>query len=376
MARARRQREQGVEHAGAPAHGSRFGRVLIAAPSERERQNLARALSLDEHTWIGAGTGVEASAFAEGCDLALIAESLDDRRGLVLVRKLAQQHAPLAMIVVSNNPSLDGAVEAMRSGAADLVWIDLPPEELSLRCEEALRRSTNARARTSELTKLRSTCQRLSDSQREMAHHVQSVCDELNNACKELAVQARVNGVTGEFSGIIRQELDVESVLRTGLEFILSKTGPTNAGVFLPSSTRDFSLGAYVNYDCPKDAADILLDQLASTFAPRMEEKREPIHLTSDDQLEAVLGDDASWIVGSNVLAISCRHQDECLAVIVLFRDRYSPFPEPVLEVIQPLASLFAQQLARVIHVHNRHLPKEKWSGLGEPGEDDIDLAA
>ena len=146
--------------------------------------------------------------------------------------------------------------------------------------------------------------------------------------------------------------------------------------MFLPSSSRDFSLGAYVNYDCPKDAADVLLDQLSSTFAPRMEDKTELLHLTSDDQLDAILGDEASWINGSNLLAISCRYQDECLAVIVLFRDRYTPFPENVVEILMPLANLFAQQLAKVIHVHNRHLPKEQWGGLGETGEDDIDLAA
>ena len=33
---------------------------------------------------------------------------------------------------------------------------------------------------------------------------------------------------------------------------MLTKTGPTNAAVFLPGTGTDFDLGAYVNYDCPR----------------------------------------------------------------------------------------------------------------------------
>src|SRR6185436_11876429 len=102
--------------------------------------------------------------------------------------------------------------------------------------------------------------------------------------------------IASEFNGLIRQELDVESLLRTALEFILAKTGPTNAAVFLPATSGDFSLGAYVNYDCPKDTADVLLDHLAVVIAPRMEHQAELKSLATPEELAAFLGDDAHWL--------------------------------------------------------------------------------
>ena len=69
--------------------------------------------------------------------------------------------------------------------------------------------------------------------------------------------------LASEFNSLIRQELDLESLLRVSVEFILGKSGPTNAAVFLPAASGDYSLGAYVNYDCPKDSAEVLMDQLA-----------------------------------------------------------------------------------------------------------------
>ena len=52
------------------------------------------------------------------------------------------------------------------------------------------------------------------------------------------------------------------------LEFTLSKIGSTNAAIFLPTSSGDYSLGAYVNYDIPRDGIEIMLDQLADVLAP------------------------------------------------------------------------------------------------------------
>ena len=45
--------------------------------------------------------------------------------------------------------------------------------------------------------------------------------------------------IVTEFGGLIRQELDIESLLRTTLEFVLGRCGPTNAAVFLPTTSGD-----------------------------------------------------------------------------------------------------------------------------------------
>ena len=42
-----------------------------------------------------------------------------------------------------------------------------------------------------------------------------------------------------EFTGLIKQELDIENLLRTTLEYVLGRSGPTNAAVFLPTTSGD-----------------------------------------------------------------------------------------------------------------------------------------
>jgi hypothetical protein len=151
--------------------------------------------------------------------------------------------------------------------------------------------------------------------------------------------------------------------------------------VFLPATTGDYSLGAYVNYDCPKDSAEVLMDQLAASVAPRLDGEDGVQVMNTAEALRARLGDGAEWLEGMSVMSSACRHEKECLAVIVLFRPRGAPLTEEVGRVFGVISGLFARQLARVIHVHHRHLPKHKWGFPGDHGDasggaDDIDLAA
>jgi len=190
---------------------------------------------------------------------------------------------------------------------------------------------------------------------------------------------ANMNQVTTatEFKTLIKHELDIEQLLRTTLEFVLARSGPTNAAVFLPTTSGDYSLGAYVNYDCPKETVDMLLDHMANTIAPRFEPATTIVQLTDADSLEDFAGGEAAWLGESGVLGFACRHEGEVLAIVMLFRDRLSPFGPLLVDQLRTIGELFASQLARVIHVHHRHLPKEKWGCIGDPpGCDDEDLAA
>lgn len=179
--------------------------------------------------------------------------------------------------------------------------------------------------------------------------------------------------VGGEYRGLILGELDIESLLRTTLEFVLSRSGPTNAAVFLPTTSGDYSLGAYVNYDCPKDTCDILLDHLANVVAPRFSDVGAVEHLTDEAGRARYIGDDAAWMGDSHVLGLGCRAEGECLAIFLLFRDSRAPFPDALPEELQTIGEMFAGQLARVIKIHHRHLPKEKWGMLGDPEPDHED---
>ncbi len=315
---------------------------------------------------------------SNGYEVAVIDSRLPDGVGLDLVPVASRRG--IGAILASRRGRVEEAVSAMQCGALDYFIGSVDPGDLVRRVDAAIGRARSARDARRRVKRLKRACRRLTSDRHNVVRQVDSLCTDLVQAYQELADQMNQVTTAAEFSSLIRQELDIESLLRTTLEFILARSGPTNAAIFLPTTTGDYSLGAYVNYDCPKETCDILLDHLANAVAPRFESCAQVRHLRTAHEFEEYIGDDADWLEGSEVLALACEHDGETLAIMMLFRDRRNSFVEPLPEQLQTVGTLFAGQLARVIKVHHRHLPKHKWGALGDPeedhGDDYGDLAA
>ncbi|MCL4741119.1 MAG: response regulator [Phycisphaerales bacterium] len=353
-------------------------RLLIVSIDAGERQRLAAALACGTTRCEQADSIADALAAASTSrfDLAIIPADLPGGAGYELSRALTEIDESLGTVMLAGSASLDDAVRAMRAGALDLIVGTLGPAELRERIAGSLRRARAARDRADRLRRLANACRELNDAREGMASQVGSLCDDLAGAYQELSEQITHVGEAAEFNSLVRQELDLEALLRTVLEFILAKIGPTNAAVYLPSTSGDYSLGAYVNYDCPRDSTEVLLEHLAGVIAPRFERSETVELMAGEDDLHARLGDDADWIAGNALACISCRQDGECLAVVALFRERRTGFNADAVRLLGTIAELFGRQLARVIHVHHRHLPKDKWGLPGTADDDDIDLAA
>lgn len=308
-------------------------------------------------------------------DVVISDAELPDGSGLRLAP--ATREAGISLVIAGEGLGVEQAVVAMRAGAADMLFGGVGGGELIERIVSAAARAREQRRQRGRIVKLKRMCRRLNTARERVARQVDTLCTDLVQAYQELADQMNQVTTATEFKGLIRNELDIESLLRTTLEFVLGRSGPTNAAIFLPTTSGDYSLGAYVNYDCPKDTVDILLDQLANQVAPRFEHLPGLTVLTDRRELDRYIGDDAQWLEGSGVAAMACRHGGETLAIFMLFRDRRNPYSDGLLEQVRTIGDLFAMQLARVIHIHHRHLPKDKWGMLGDPehgadGYDDL----
>jgi FixJ family two-component response regulator len=304
--------------------------------------------------------------------------TLPDGAGLDLAGELRDRSPATATVLVVDEMRTEDVLSAMRAGAVDVVPLTARPAEIGARCREALSRREAAREHDSRVLRLRRVCRGLNGARRELNSQVSSLCNDLVDAYQELSDRMVRVTIASEFQSVVRQELDVESLLRSALEFVLAKIGPTNAAVFLPASSEEFSLGAYVNYDCPKDTAEMLFEHLADTIAPRMVEVEGVRSLSGQGDLCAYFGPEAHWLGEACALAFSCHHDDECLAVGLLFRDERSGFDDDAIELIDTISRIFGRQLGRVIHLHHRHLPREQWGLQGgqDDGYDDLDLAA
>jgi hypothetical protein len=264
----------------------------------------------------------------------------------------------------------------MRLGVRDLLGPELSRGEFCQRVRAAIASGESTRDAADREARLKRLCSKLDRARREVSGQVGGLCTDLADAYQDLAEQIGDLTTAGELKGLLRQELDIEGLLRTFLEYLLGCVGSTNAGVFLPNSVGDYTLGAYINYDRPKATAEHELETRAAMIAPALESATRVVRLGDGAAMAARFGEVASFFAGEEVVGIACHDsagdpESECLAVICLFRDRRTAFDAEALRTVQVASELFGKQLARVIRVHHRHKPDELW-GV----DDDIDLAA
>lgn len=275
--------------------------------------------------------------------------------------RLREARATASLVVLCAASDFQLAVHAMRHGAVDCLTMPLDETDLRVRLFDAIARYQRQRQQQERFDQLKRICKRMNTTRIDVTNQVDSLCNDLVHAYQELTDQiSNVTAVT-EFAAVIRQELDVEELLRTTLEYLLRKLGPTNAAVFLPAAGDDFTLGAYINYDCSKDTGNFLLEHLADVITPLMLEERELLEFIDNVSLTDWMGDDAAFLVDSHLLTFGCQHDGECIAIFLLWRDVNAPFAPDLVKMLRSLSAVFTRQLAHVIHVHHRHLPDDDW---------------
>jgi DNA-binding response OmpR family regulator len=355
--------------AGAPEAPA--SRVLVVHHCKSTRVAIAEALRDAGMTCEAVSSLRTARAkLAEGSfDAALLAMKHDGDDALDLARDIASESTGPGVLVLKDEPDLDDAVRAMRAGAMDLLCAPYDASDVASRVRAAVDAVRRDRSREEQLAGLKKLCRELNASRDSVTKQVGALCDELADAYHQITEQVQHVKASAEFAALIRQELDVESALRTCLEYLLTKTGPTNAAVFLPGDHGDFSLGAYVNYDCPRDSADVLLDTLANVLAPRFADDDRIASFDGEDDLYSRIGDDAHWLADSRALVLPCRHEEECMSVMVFFRDRLSPYPTDAHGVLEIVGALFAEQLDRILRVQGRAITNDgAWPDEDAPG--------
>jgi FixJ family two-component response regulator len=353
-------------------------RVVAVTPRASVRRRLSSMLhgQVESLTFVEDATQSIEQVSTNNCDLVIIERALDGTDGIDLLDQLSANHPALVGVIIGQVENTDDAIRAMRSGACDLISIQNRNAQTTRRLLESVKRAQRIRQRDARIDRLKKLCHKLNSARQEVSGQVGDLCTDLVTAYQDLSEQFGDVKLATEFNALLRQELEIESLLRTMLEFTLSKIGSTNAAVFLPASSGDYSLGAYVNYDIPRDAAEIMLDQLADTLAPRFEGVSEVVSILGQGEMDEAFGHDAHWLEDTAAMIVSCQHDDECLAVLGLFRDQSLPFSEEDVRVLSIISKLFGEQLGRVIRVHHRHLPKDQWGAIDtgsyeEPDDDD-----
>ncbi|MCA9284060.1 MAG: response regulator [Phycisphaerales bacterium] len=343
-------------------------RVLLVMEPGGLRDQLARIVALEGHD-IACAERLETARLAvvkDRYDLVIVTPELPDGSGLEMAEMLQRLRPSSKVMVASPSSCFEDAVDAMRRGAVDYLSLPMEPASIRIRITQALGKCRFDREREQRLLRLKSICRKLNSARHEISQQVDLLCTDLAHAYQEIAGQLSEVAMVSEFRTLLRQELDVESLLRTALEYLLTRTGPTNAAVFLPGENSEYNLGAYVNYSCPRETATVLLQHLGEHVCPQMERETDIVRFADAKVFAEFIGGEPTLVAGSQVVAFSAMHDDECMAVIVLFRSEDEPFGEQLPTMIDALRSIFAEQIATIIRIHHRGQPEWPREALGD----------
>jgi DNA-binding response OmpR family regulator len=332
---------------------------LLVDPDPSVPPLIARACPSDALTLMHEPTLAAARRRLAGqkVDLALLAAVLPDGAGMTLLRDIHAASPGTQTILLTDTPSVEQTVHALRHGAGDVLVKPFNEAEVAERVGQALARHRTHRLECRRQLRLRRLCRQLHRSRQEVTQQVDTLCSDLVKAYQDLAGQMNQVVQTSEFTGILRQELDLENLVRKVLQFGLDKAGPTNAAIFLPGVADEYSVGGYVNYDSAAGTTDLILNHLADVLAPKLAKLDTVLHIADNAGMTQWLGDDAAYLADCHLLAVTARYEGDPLAILLFFRDQSQPFDPALVEICRSIAGPLGGYLARIIKIHHRHLP-------------------
>lgn len=346
-------------------------RVLFAVPEIEERvQWLALLSNLGHVPKLVDGYDHACRALAgDDYHVVVIHTDFAQEQGMRLARHISRCRLRAKVVLISEQSSFDLAVDALRAGVADIVRMPVADEQFRYSIEGAMLKSREERLQRDRIHRLRDMCRKLNTAKQESSRQVDSLCRDLAHAYEGIAEQISEAAMASEFRTLLGQELDLEQLLRTALEYMLTRTGPTNAAVFLPDPEEGYGLGAYVNWNCPRDDAETLLEQLAQT-CPYLEDEPEVLRFDLGSEFCEWIGESIEFLDDKQVIAFRCVDGEETIALMILFRDASDPFDPRLDDTLDCLRAIFARQVSNVVRVHRRARPQ--WPA--EPAEDAWDV--
>ena len=305
--------------------------------------------------------------------IVLPAEDVDDE----LASDVRRLQPNASIVFAAPSAGIQELTRAMRFGAVDFLQGNLGAEEVEQRIGRAAERSVERSRRDQAMRRIAEIGRRLDDGESQVeSDSSDGIVHEMDFEKASLEPGADHVAMCSEFRTLLRQELDVEDLLRTALEYLLVKTGPTNAAVFLAGGDGRYGLGAYVNYEHARRTVEPMLQRLCDDACPRIAEEKNILRFDEVDKFTEGCELEPSASGDMEMVAVPCKYEGECLAVMYLFRGSDDPFTDDVAETVDALRGILAAQLAMLIRVHNRL--EESWPDepADEVGEDWDDLAA
>jgi len=269
----------------------------------------------------------------------------------------------------TSNPSYESAIEFIRCGGADFFNL---PEDLDGVCERiqlALAQSRVNQDSIDNTNQIVDLCNQLNEERHRIESEKDSLCNDLANSFCETEKRMKQVAMCAEFKTLINQELDVESMLRTALGYLLTRVGAMNVAVYLREGNVDWGVGAFVNYDRQADHYQTLMNNMIGPVCAAVASEPNLSRYTDGEVFANMYELDAEDFVGSEVITFGCFNDKKCMATIVLFRSDTKPFTQDMIETLESLRQIFGQQLGTILRIYNR--AESTWPSESIDNDDD-----
>ena len=304
---------------------------------------------------------------AEPVQVVLLDVNLPDGDGMSLLPVIREKHPTAQSVVITGQPSLDGAIGALRAGVSDFLPKPFAADDLRGRVDRALQRQALSAKIDTRLGRLRRAVRGLNVSRRTVSKKVDLLCNDLVSAYGELSRQLDVVRTQESFRKLAHSAKDLEQLLCHAMDWVLRHAGYSNVAVWLASDQGESELGAYMKYTIAGEKE--FTEAMKLGLLP-LAHREGFVHLSSEEIAAQLTEAEVKHLAGQTLMAVNCTYLGETLATFVAFRDARSPFSEEDGVMLKAISPLFAVALASVVRKSEGELDEE-----GNPFYDDSDAA-
>lgn len=297
--------------------------------------------------------------------VVLLDVNLPDGDGMSLLPVIREKHPTAQSVVITGQPSLDGAIGAIRAGVSDFLPKPFAADDLRGRVDRAIQRQAVHAKIDTRLGRLRRAVRGLNVSRRTVSKKVDLLCNDLVSAYGELSRQLDVVRTQESFRKLAHSAKDLEQLLCHAMDWVLRHAGYSNVAVWLASDQGESELGAYMKYTIAGEKE--FTEAMKLGLLP-LAHREGFVHLSSDEIAAQLTEMEVKYLTGQTLMAVNCTYLGETLATFVAFRDSRSPFSEEDGAMLKAISPLFAVALASVVRKSEGDLDEE-----GNPFYDDSD---
>ena len=351
--------------------------ILIVGTAMNTIEAIRAALEIQGHAVSYARTVAEYEELAcsESFGVVFVTTETKNISTELLFESVSLINPNTIVIGYSANADHSSAIQFIRNGGSDHFCIPEDLDCVGTRIQTLLVNQQNIVSIKNSANNALRLCDKMNRERHRVEEENNSLNDKLAHThCVEQKKMQQV-AIGAEFQTLVSQELDVESMLRTALGYVLTRVGAMNAAVYLREGVMDWGIGAFINYDRQSEHFQSLIDTMGPIVCPAISSDEQIKHVVNGEAFANAAGLDSTEFSGNEVVSFGCFSDDRCMAVIVLFREDSRSFTPEAITTLETIRTIFGQQLGTILKIHRR--AESQWPSESIDDDDwSIDKAA